>query len=224
MILRDTMTSPVRLKTSVYLAIPDEVECNAIILDFPDNYVATRCQSMNDLFTCISHSQPDLILCHDDLIKDEKISLIATIKAATKSTRILVIGAGRTIDGQIAVLKQGARGYFDNHLPADKLHFAIQGILHGEVWVERHAISSLIDELTQASVPEISQKQQDLLATLTPKEVEVATLVSHGATNKMIANKMAITERTVKAHLTTIFQKLAISDRLALAIFFRDLR
>lgn len=222
--MRDPRGAPVLLRASVYLAIPNKEECQAIALDLPEHYVATPCYSIADLLATISDAQPDLILCHDDLIKDEKISLLSTIKAASLSTRILVLGTGRTIDDQIAVLKQGARGYFDNHLPPEKLHFAIQGILHGEVWVERHAISNLIDELTQVVVPEISQKQQSLLASLTPKEVEVATLVSHGATNKMIAHKMAITERTVKAHLTTIFHKLTISDRLALAILFRDLR
>lgn len=177
-----------------------------------------------DLLTIISDSQPDLILCHDDLIQDHNISLLSTIKAASQVARILVFGMGRTTEEQIAVIKQGARGYFDNHLPSEKLHFAIQGILHGEVWVERHAVSSLINELTQVSIPEISVKKKTLLDSLTPKEIEVATLVSHGATNKMIAHKMVITERTVKAHLTTIFHKLTISDRLALAIFFRDLR
>ena len=60
--------------------------------------------------------------------------------------------------------------------------------------------------------------------TLSPKELEVAKMVSHGATNKMIARNMNITERTVKAHLTTIFQKMSLPDRLSLAIVFRDLR
>ena len=123
---------------------------------------------------------------------------------------------------QIEALRDGARGYFDEQLPLDKLHDALQLVLHGEVWVERHVISGLIEELTHK--PTITDEQRHALETLSPKEMEVAKAVSHGATNKMIARELEITERTVKAHLTTIFQKMNLPDRLSLAIFFRDLR
>ena len=219
------MLEPQVVKTSVYIAIPEMDACTAVAEGLPNNYLVRCCASAASLMSAISDAQPELIICHDDLVKE--ITVIADIKAASPTARILILGPGRPIEGQIAVLKQGARGYFDNHLPIDKLVFALQGVLHGEVWVERHVISSLIDELTQVTVPvtpSISEKQQQALNSLTPKEVEVATLVSHGATNKMIAHKLEITERTVKAHLTMIFQKMSISDRLSLAIFFRDLR
>jgi len=218
-----TMTSEL-LKTSVCIAISDEDACNVIAINLPANYVVTLCHSLADLLVTITNVLPDIVLCHDDLIKDQQISVISLIKGSSPSTRILVLGVGRSIESQIELLKQGARGYFDNHLPPEKLHFAMHAILHGEVWVERYVISSLIDELTHLEIPEVSEEQQLALASLSPKEIEVATLVSHGSTNKMIAHKMAITERTVKAHLTTIFQKLTINDRLSLAIFFRDLR
>jgi len=224
MMLKDATVTPELSKTSVCIAISDENERNAIALNLPANYVAMTCNSLADLVSTVTNSHPDIVLCHDDLFKGEQVSLISSVKTASPATRILVLGNGRTIESQIELLKQGARGYFDNHLPPEKLHFAIDAILHGEVWVERYVISSLIDELTHVAAPEISQEQQQSLALLSPKEIEVAMLVSYGSTNKMIAHKMAITERTVKAHLTTIFQKLAIFDRLSLAIFFRDLR
>lgn len=224
MLQETTMMPSEQLKTSVCIAIADENACKAIALNLPANYVAMCCHSLADLLVALSEAQPDIVLCHDDLIKSEQTSLISTIKEVSLASRILVLGVGRTIESQVSLLKQGARGYFDNHLPPEKLHFAMYAILHGEVWIERYVISSLIDELAQAKLPQITPKQQQLLSSLSPKEIEVATLVSHGATNKMIAHKMTITERTVKAHLTTIFHKLAIFDRLSLAIFFRDLR
>ena len=103
-----------------------------------------------------------------------------------------------------------------------KLQEALLLISNGEVWVERHVISGLIDEISH--IPEVSEQQRRAAKTLSPKELEVAKMVSHGATNKMIARNMNITERTVKAHLTTIFQKMNLPDRLSLAIVFRDLR
>jgi DNA-binding NarL/FixJ family response regulator len=147
---------------------------------------------------------------------------MATLTQRCASSRILVVGPPRSVAIQIAVLKQGARGYFNQELPLTKLHEALQLVIHGEVWVERHVISGLIDELSH--MPAISEEQQQALQSLSPKELDVAKLVSHGATNKMIAKAMNITERTVKAHLTAIFQKMNLADRLSLAIFFRDLR
>lgn len=224
MILKDATVTSGLLKKSVCIAISNKDACNAIAINLPANYVASSCYSLADLLVTITNMRPDIILCHEDLIRDKQISSMSSIKAACPISRILVLGVGRTIESQVMLLKQGARGYFNNHLPPEKLHLAIYSILHGEVWIERHVISSLIDELTHVAIPEITLEQQQSLASLSPKEIEVATLVSHGSTNKMIAHKMAITERTVKAHLTTIFQKLGIYDRLSLAIFFRDLR
>jgi two-component system NarL family response regulator len=62
------------------------------------------------------------------------------------------------------------------------------------------------------------------LLALTPREREIATLVGCGNSNKQIAHSLAITERTVKAHLSEIFRKLSISDRLTLALRVIDQR
>jgi DNA-binding NarL/FixJ family response regulator len=156
------------------------------------------------------------------LLEEDQALVLSRLKITSPNAQILVIGPRQPLETQIKALKYGARGYFDSALPIPKLMNAIHDVLHGEVWIERHVISGLIDELVH--VPELTEEQRIALDSLSPKELEVAKLVSHGATNKMIANKLAITERTVKAHLTTIFQKMAISDRLSLAIFFRDLR
>ncbi|KKN32886.1 hypothetical protein LCGC14_0809400 [marine sediment metagenome] len=224
MMFKDATIIPELSPTSVCIAIPNEAACNAIAMHLPAHYVSISCYSLADLLENISTSQPAIILCHDDLMTGEQKASVSSIKEASQNARILVLGVGRTMEGQIALLKQGARGYFDNNLSPEKLHFAMHAILNGEVWVERYVISSLIDELTHVAIPEISPEQKQSLASLSPKEIEVAMLVSHGSTNKMIAHKMEITERTVKAHLTAIFQKLAIFDRLSLAILFRDLR
>ena len=55
-------------------------------------------------------------------------------------------------------------------------------------------------------------------AILTPREIEIARLIGQGASNKRIARQLAITERTVKAHLTTIFRKTGVDDRVTLAL------
>jgi DNA-binding NarL/FixJ family response regulator len=203
----------------LYLAIADDRLRTTIQRGLPQNYKNSCYKTLAELLKAISNEQPELILCHSDMLSDNEVAL-SSIKLIT-SARILLIGPPQNMNEQITALKHGARGYFDTSSSLDKLNDALYSVLRGEVWVKRDVIAELIDGFSK---PNISDEQQALLAQLTPKELDVAQQVSHGATNKMIAKQMDISERTVKAHLTAIFQKLDISDRLALAILFRDLR
>lgn len=215
------MTPNIPQSASVYLLIPDAGLRKQFVETLPAYYQLTEFASLDDLPT---QSPPDIdvVICHQDLLEGCQADVINELRNKCPGSRVLAYGPAQPMAIQIAALRLGARGYFDQQLSFDRLHEAIQLILHGEVWVERHVISGLIDEISQP--PQISEEQKAALAQLSPKEVEVAKRVSHGATNKMIARDMQITERTVKAHLTTIFHKLDLADRLSLAILFRDLR
>ncbi len=187
-----------------------------------ENYKVSGFSSIEDAQPSLIEAKPKLILCHLSCLDEQAQSLFSIMENAVDRVRVLILGPKLSVIEQISILKQGARGYFQEELLDEKLLIALELIQRGEVWVERHVIAGLIDELNHA--PQLSSEQQEKLDSLSRKELEVAELVSHGATNKMIAKTMNITERTVKAHLTAIFQKMSIPDRLSLAIFFRDLR
>lgn len=209
-------------QTRVYLAFADADKARQIAAVLHKEYLCFAYRDINALQQAVALQAAEMLICQQSLLDAQQADVMAALKAAAPNSRILIIGPQQPVAMQIAALKQGARGYFNEDLPLDKLRIAIQLILQGEVWVERHLIADLIDEMNQA--PKIDDAHRKAADSLSPKEREVATLVSHGATNKMIARKMNITERTVKAHLTTIFQKMHLPDRLSLAIVFRDLR
>ena len=206
---------------SLFITIPDQEKCKPIVKCLSSNYVISEFNDFDSLVTGLD-KESDLVLCHQSLVEEQQAEKISELKSKSPNCRLLILGPRKPMDVQIAALKNGARGYFDESLPIEKMHAALELILHGEVWVERHVISGLIDELVE--VPTITEEQRQALDALSPKETEVAKQVSYGATNKMIAKTMNITERTVKSHLTSTFQKMGIPDRLSLAIFFRDLR
>lgn len=209
-------------QVSLFLVMPDQVQRSTIRNVLPQQYVGSEFESLIDMLKVADAQPPQLIVCHQSLFEGEASIHLAELAQRCSSSRIMVIGPSRPISIQIEALKDGARGYFNEDLPMEKFDEALQLIMHGEVWVERYVISGLIDELTHK--PSISDEQKQALETLSTKELEVAKAVSHGATNKMIARQLDITERTVKAHLTSIFNKMDLKDRLSLAIFFRDLR
>lgn len=158
------------------------------------------------------------ILCEASLLSSEQqVMLLASY---TKS-KLLILGSDHTTEQQVKMLRLGARGYFDINLALITLPIAVTAIERGEVWVERQIISALIDTFCLIKVSE--KREQEQLAKLSPKESEVAELVSIGMSNKSIAYELNITERTVKAHLTSIFSKMKINDRLTLAIIMRKL-
>ncbi len=217
-----TMNDTTMTETRLFVVIPEKGRLDLIKQALPEDYEINEFDDLDALLCTADDDAPPIILCHQSLFEGEYNQQLSALTQHFKHSRVLIIGPSRPMATQIAALKQGARGYYDEDLPLEKLHEAMQLILKGEVWVERHVISGLIDELTHK--PKISDAQRQALETLSPKENEVANLVSHGATNKMIARQMNITERTVKAHLTAIFQKMNLPDRLSLAILFRDLR
>lgn len=216
--MRETTTTT----ASVFLILPSQEQLSAVRETLPDIYELSDFADISTMLAMAESAKPQLIVCHQRFFETDQYAALHVIAERCPQSRIMIIGPPRPMMIQIQALKEGARGYFNEELPLAKLHDALQLILHGEVWVERHVISGLIDELTHK--PTISDEQREALETLSPKEMEVAQSVSHGATNKMIARQMNITERTVKAHLTAIFQKMNLPDRLSLAIFFRDLR
>lgn len=209
-------------QTRVYLAFADADKAREITTALHKEYLCFAYRDIHAMQQAVSLQAADMLICEQSLLDAHQSDALIALKAAAPNSRILIVGPQQPVSIQIAALKQGARGYFNEDLPLDKLRIAIHLILQGEVWVERHLIADLIDEMNHA--PKIDDAHRRAADSLSPKEREVAALVSHGATNKMIARKMNITERTVKAHLTTIFQKMNLPDRLSLAIVFRDLR
>lgn len=209
-------------QTRVYLAFADADKAREISAALNKEYLCFAYRDIHALQQAVTVQAADMLICQQSLLDPQQPEMMAALKAAAPNSRILIVGPEQPVAMQIEALKQGARGYFNEDLPLEKLSVAIHLILQGEVWVERHLISELIDEMNHA--PKVDDAHRKAADSLSPKEREVAILVSHGATNKMIARKMNITERTVKAHLTTIFQKMNLPDRLSLAIVFRDLR
>jgi two-component system, NarL family, nitrate/nitrite response regulator NarL len=122
----------------------------------------------------------------------------------------------------IAALKAGVRGYCDREIEPRLLCKALDVVQKGEIWVGRKLIPHLLEELTALTEQQDKEAPVGLDSTLdriTPRERQIVQLLSSGASNKEIAKKLNVTERTVKAHLTAIFRKLGISGRLQLALF-----
>ena len=115
----------------------------------------------------------------------------------------------------LAVLKEGVYGYCNTYITKELFLQVINTVNNGEVWVGWQLMQHLIHNIPKAEHREQEPLQ---LETLTNRELQITQLVATGMSNKRIAKTLDISERTVKNHLHSIFQKTGVEDRLNLAI------
>lgn len=113
-------------------------------------------------------------------------------------------------------LKFGIKAYGNTHMAPIHLNEALDVVKNGDIWLYPEFIQMMIQ--THASQKTSLSSRADLLEKLSHKEREVALLIKEGLSNKEIASREGTTERTVKAHLSSIYEKIGVKDRLALAL------
>ncbi|NTV09458.1 MAG: response regulator transcription factor [Zoogloea sp.] len=118
-------------------------------------------------------------------------------------------------DEGLELLNAGASGYCHTHASPENLHQAVEVIASGELWVGRALLSRLLQRVGHHLTGRGQAAWSD---TLTEREREVAQQAALGQSNLVIGLTLGITERTVKAHLKSVFEKLGVVDRLQLAL------
>ena len=137
-------------------------------------------------------------------LKDDRIKAIAGSSDPTE-------------DEAIDLLDCGFMGYCHAYSDLKTLRQVNDVVQSGSVWIGKKLMQRLIKRVNTANV-KANTTTVDWSNGLTPREIQIAVLAANGASNLAIAEQCAITERTVKAHLGTVFQKLNVTDRLQLAL------
>ncbi|MGR9106607.1 MAG: LuxR C-terminal-related transcriptional regulator [Gammaproteobacteria bacterium] len=150
---------------------------------------------------------------------DEDLSLL---QETAPDSKILLIGNRCNQEVLLKAFGRGIPGYMEANLAPTLLQKGVDRLLRGEVWLERKMVKALLERLRQKNTTPMESPITPNLDSLTPREIEIARRVCIGESNKRIARHLDITERTVKAHMSSIFRKLEITDRLQLAIRLRN--
>jgi DNA-binding NarL/FixJ family response regulator len=165
----------------------------------------------------VSELQPDLLLL--DLAMPRMAGLVALreLKDMNTATRIVLVTAAIEPPDIVTALQLGARAVVMKQSASDALYKCIQAVMNGQYWIGRKAVPDLITTLREVSAtyPAPSRKHFGL----TPREREIISVILEGYSNGDIAARFSISEKTVKHHLTNIFDKVGVSNRLELALF-----
>lgn len=170
-----------------------------------------------------------LVILDFRLVQANLLPLLQNLRQQCGKTRLLL---GETSFGpqkELAALATGVVACCDAALQSDDLERIVDTIIQGGIWVSRAAIPLLVAKLQEFSGRYGNDAEMPVpvpgpLRELTQRQREVAEMVSQGANNKQIARALNVTERTTKAHLTTIFEKLEVPDRLRLALYINNLK
>ncbi|MDI1298132.1 response regulator transcription factor [Methylotenera sp.] len=142
---------------------------------------------------------------------------IAAIMKNYQGAKIVVLANAPNHAESIHALKLGAMGYCHAHIAPAVLKDVRSVVSHGGLWVGQDILQALIETSTKL-VTNRPEHVETLLGKLTKREKEVALEAAKGSSNKEIARVLSITERTVKAHLASTFERLGAKDRLQLAL------
>lgn len=145
----------------------------------------------------------------------------AAWKRSAQGLQILAASSAPSEEEGLTLMNAGASGYCHSHGPLDTLRQALEVIASGELWVGRALLSRLL-RLVDSRLPRAGLA--DWASGLTDREREVAHHAAVGESNALIGDTLGITERTVKAHLKAIFEKLGVEDRLQLALRVHGVR
>ena len=170
-----------------------------------------------ELFAKLSGIKPDVILLDLDLGGESSLDCLEELAQQTSAQVLVLTGSSDPEVHQRAVVR-GARGVVHKQESVEVLLRAIEKVHNGEIWLERAALGRVMATLARGpgKDPEAAK-----IAALTPKERQiVATVVKEkGAHNKLIADKMHMSEHTLRNHLTTIYSKLEVEGRMGLYFY-----
>lgn len=182
------------------------------------NYLE-RASAQAELKKQIAGRSFDLIFIHRLLVDAGSLS---QLRQLAPSSKLFLLSDQPNHEEGLAFLKLGIVGYGNSYISAERLAEAVHVIASGGVWLGQKVIQQLILEAHNNSREMDNEALNARLSVLTRTERRVAELVARGETNLEIAADLEIAERTVKAHLTSIYDKLHVGNRLSLALLINQ--
>lgn len=170
---------------------------------------------------CLKKVPFEVLIIDLALLGETGVHDISALKELQPYLHIIIMT--KTVDQreEISAILFGAKAYCKADIDLSLLPKVVNTVLSDELWVDRKFVSRLLAEIEDIAQSKHHEAQHldKGIALMTPREKEIAVLIATGASNRKIAERLSISERTVKAHLGVIFKKIGIHDRLQLALY-----
>jgi DNA-binding NarL/FixJ family response regulator len=183
----------------------------------PKMEVAGTARSCEEAVTKSRELAPDVVLLDLDLNGECSLDIIPVL-LSNSSARVLILTAGYDRSVLDMAVLRGARGVLYKTEPAEQVIKAIEKVHLGELWLDQQQLGRVFGEMIASGGAHAAATGAD---TLTARERDIVDIVvqANGASNKMIAQRLFISEHTLRNHLTSIYQKLGVGNRLELYVY-----
>ena len=213
------MTKSMETKIHIFLIDPQTLVregMRLLIASYPQFHVVGDTATWVDALPLVKQHQPQIILLEPNDGEVSHVECIPQLIKACEGTRLLLVTSDHTVDVNQAA-RLGAMGLVFKNQSSGTLSKAISKVYAGEAWFDRATIANMLTRLSQAHKK--IDPEAERIASLSPREKEIIVLIGGGLKNQQIADKLALSENTVRHHLTSIFSKLGLTDRLELIIY-----
>jgi two-component system nitrate/nitrite response regulator NarL len=190
-----------------------------ILNNQPDMIVIGEAGEPNEGLELVAYKKPDIIVLKLDPTTNIGLEIIRKLFNASNHSRIILLSQLEETQVHLRAVQEGVLGIVLITKSPEIFVKAIQKVHAGEVWIERSMITHLLTGLTQPPQLIAPDPETELVAQLSPRERKVIQLLGQGLKNKVIAKHLSLSETTVRHHLTSIYSKLGVSDRLELLVF-----
>jgi len=198
--------------------------CRLLALE-EDFEVVAQAQDGRQVLDVLQQHEPDILLLDLKMPGLDGLATLQRLQAAKNKTRVIVLTASDDKNEFVQAMKLGTSGIVLKQTATELLIKSIRKVHAGEIWLDSHTTAAVIrqfvanDEAPMAAPVQAAAPRERERSPLSQREREIVALVAQGFKNKEMAEKMFISEQTVKNHLHNIFDKLGVSDRLELALY-----
>jgi DNA-binding NarL/FixJ family response regulator len=194
--------------------------CRNLLETEGDMDVVAEVVNADDVLGITAQYDPDILLLGLDIGGQRGFQALERLREAKLHTRVIAVCEHGKQSDCVRAVKLGCRGVLPENTPPDMILKSVRKVHDGELWLDRVTTGEVLRQLTQ-DLP-VGPKMRDRetkISPLSPREREIVGLVTQGFKNKELAERLTISEQTVKNHMHNIFDKLGVSDRLELALY-----
>lgn len=179
--------------------------------------IVARCTNGLQALEAVEQHRPDILILDLRMPQRSGLGVLRELKEKGTETRVVVLTAALDEDEVVDAIRLGVKGVVLKEMAPRLLVQCVRKVHEGGQWLEKDSIGKALEKMLNrpGSAPSGA-------GSLTPREVDVVRLVAEGMRNKEIADRLQISEGTVKIHLHSIYEKLQIGGRVELSVYARD--
>jgi two-component system, NarL family, nitrate/nitrite response regulator NarL len=232
----DTMVAPIndnsegteKKKATVRIVIADDHPIvrdglKKLLLLEDDFEIVGEAGDGREVLEKVQALDPDVLLLDLRMPNLDGLSALQALQQTNKRTRVIVLTASEDKNEFVQAMKLGCSGIVLKQTAPDLIVKSIRKVNSGEIWLDSHTTAAVMRQFSTGQEGsgggQSSGGKNRERSPLSTREREIVALVAQGYKNKEMAEKMFISEQTVKNHLHNIFDKLGVSDRLELALY-----